>query len=93
MGFGAFKSARCTRKTGIRFKRDKVIHRYALWSTGSSYLFSVTILILERMETVEHHPLIRLGALFGLYTFYGIQPEVFECNIRAVQYIKLTIGS
>jgi Small nuclear RNA activating complex (SNAPc), subunit 1 len=45
----------------------------------------------ERMEPDEHS-LIRVGALFALYTFYKIQPESLDINLQSVQYITLTLG-
>lgn len=43
------------------------------------------------MEPVEH-PLIRMGALFALYTFYKVQPDFFETAIQSVEHITMTIG-
>ena len=45
----------------------------------------------ERMNPVEHS-LIRVGALFALYTFYTVQPESSEVKFETVEYITLSIG-
>ncbi|KAF8490739.1 hypothetical protein JB92DRAFT_3007748 [Gautieria morchelliformis] len=56
------------------------------------FLRSVMRLLVERMEPDEHS-LIRVGALFALYTFYNIQPDSLDINLQSVQYIILTLDS
>ncbi|KAF8576090.1 hypothetical protein K439DRAFT_1368114 [Ramaria rubella] len=70
-----------------------LVHLKALDSRARVvFLQTVMRLLIERMDPVEHQ-LIRIGALFGLYTFYTIQPESDQTGIHPVKYITITMDA
>ncbi|KAF8519131.1 hypothetical protein BU17DRAFT_48010 [Hysterangium stoloniferum] len=56
-----------------------------------TFLRTVMRLLVERMDPAEHI-LIRVGALFALYSFYTIQPTHVD-NLQSVEYITFTIDA